>query len=161
MAQSAGAWRHAVAARLRILGHADGGGALTYAKHITHHCEPGRSCEFVVIAGRAASSGRQWTNAKLAFPLRRDWNGDREMDVGREVLRLLDEVLGLGGRSVGFVRSTPLLGVIPELDSMAVVTLITTMEERFDFVIQDDEISGDAFVTVGALEDFVAGKLAS
>ncbi len=82
------------------------------------------------------------------------------MDVQREVLRVLDEVLSLGGRSASFTRATPLLGAIPELDSMAVVTLITSLEEQLGIVVDDDDIDGDTFATVGALVDFVAAKLA-
>ncbi|MCP5286904.1 MAG: acyl carrier protein [Burkholderiaceae bacterium] len=82
------------------------------------------------------------------------------MDTQTEVLRIVDEVLSLNGRAVGFEAATPLLGAIPELDSMAVVTLITTLEERFGIVVDDDEISGDTFATVGSLSAFVAGKLA-
>ena len=47
------------------------------------------------------------------------------MDPTQDILQLLDETLSLGGRSAGFNRATHLLGAIPELDSMAVVTLIT------------------------------------
>jgi acyl carrier protein len=83
------------------------------------------------------------------------------MDVLKEVNRTLDEVLSLNGRGNAFTRDTPLLGAIPELDSMAVVTLITTLEERFDMIVDDDEIGGDTFASVGALADFVAAKLAS
>lgn len=83
------------------------------------------------------------------------------MDITREVCRLLDEVLSLGGRSTSFTRDTALLGAIPELDSMAVVTLMTTMEERFGILIDDDDIDGSTFATVGSLSDFVGGKLAS
>ena len=83
------------------------------------------------------------------------------MDVTREVLYALDEVLSLGGRTAGFTRATHLLGSLPELDSMAVVTLITTLEERFSIIVDDDEISGDTFASVGRLVDFVASKLPS
>ena len=83
------------------------------------------------------------------------------MNVEQEVLRVLDEVLSLNGRSAAFTRDTPLLGAIPELDSMAVVTLITTLEEQFGVMVADDEIDGDTFATVGALTDFVSGKLAA
>jgi acyl carrier protein len=82
------------------------------------------------------------------------------LNTATEVLRILDEVLSLGGRAMKFDAGTPLLGAIPELDSMAIVTLITTLEERFDIVVDDDEISGDTFITVGTLSDFVAAKLA-
>lgn len=75
------------------------------------------------------------------------------------MLRVVDEVLSLNGRTASFTRTTPLLGAIPELDSMAVVTLITTLEERFGLVVDDDDIDGSTFATVGSLTDFVAGKL--
>lgn len=81
------------------------------------------------------------------------------MDLLREVNRVLDDVLSLGGRANGFTRQTPLLGAIPELDSMAVVTLITTLEERMGITVDDDEIDGATFASVGSLVDFVAGKL--
>lgn len=82
------------------------------------------------------------------------------MDIERELLGLIDEVLSLGGRAMGFERDTPLLGAVPELDSMAVVGLINMMEEHFGFIVEDDEIDGSAFATVGTLTDFVQGKLA-
>lgn len=84
-----------------------------------------------------------------------------ELNITQEVLRVLDEVLSLNGRSAAFTRDTPLLGAIPELDSMAVVTLITTLEERFGLVVDDDDIDGSTFATVGSLADFVSGKLAA
>lgn len=83
------------------------------------------------------------------------------MDVLKEVLRVLDEVLSLAGRSAGFSRDTALLGAIPELDSMAVVSLITALEDQFGLVVDDDDIDGSTFATVGSLSDFVSGKLAS
>ena len=83
------------------------------------------------------------------------------MDVNRETLNVLDEVLSLGGRASSFTRETHLLGAIPELDSMAVVTLIGTLEERFGIVVDDDDIDGETFATVGSLADFVSAKLAA
>ncbi len=82
------------------------------------------------------------------------------MNVQPEVLRILDEVLSLGGRAKAFTADTPLLGAIPELDSMAVVTLITSMEEQLGIIVDDDDIDGATFATVGSLVDFVSGKLA-
>jgi acyl carrier protein len=78
------------------------------------------------------------------------------MNVQQEVLRAVDEVLSLGGRATAFTRDTS-LGTL--LDSMAVVGLITLIQERLDIVIDDDEIVGDNFATVGALVDLVASKL--
>ncbi len=83
------------------------------------------------------------------------------MNVMKETLRILDEVLSLDGRSASFSRDTALLGAIPELDSMAVVTLITTMEEQLGIVVDDDDMDGSTFATVGSLADFVSGKLAA
>lgn len=83
------------------------------------------------------------------------------MNTEKEVLSLLDEILSLNGRSAEFSASTPLLGAIPELDSMAVVALITGLEERFGFMIDDDEIEGSTFATVGSLIEFVESKLVS
>lgn len=82
------------------------------------------------------------------------------MNTRQEVLALLDEILSLKGRALGFTADTPLLGAIPELDSMAVVGVLTALEERFGFIVEDDEIDGSTFATVGSLVGFVASKLA-
>lgn len=82
------------------------------------------------------------------------------MNTQKEIARILDEVLSLGGRGAAFDSDTALLGSIPELDSMAVVTLIGSLEERFGILVEDDEISGDTFATLGSLTAFVDGKLA-
>jgi acyl carrier protein len=81
------------------------------------------------------------------------------MNVQAEVQQVLDEVLSLGGRSASFTRDTLLLGAIPELDSMAVVSLITLLEERFGIMVDDDDIDGAAFASVGSLVDFVSARL--
>lgn len=81
------------------------------------------------------------------------------MDVLSETLTVLDEVLSLDGRAKAFTRGTHLLGAIPELDSMAAVSLITTLEERFGILVDDDDIDGAVFETVGSLADFVAARL--
>lgn len=75
------------------------------------------------------------------------------------VKRLLDEVLSLNGRAQSFDLSTPLLGALPELDSMAVVGLLTAMEEQLGLMVDDDDIDGDTFATVGSLVDFVSARL--
>jgi len=81
------------------------------------------------------------------------------LDVQREVLTVLDEVLSLNGRVSAMNRESPLLGAIPELDSMAVVTLITSLEERFGIAVADDDLGASTFATVGALTDFIATRL--
>lgn len=77
------------------------------------------------------------------------------MNIAEELKTILDDVLSLAGRAQAFAADTPLLGAIPELDSMAVVSLITAIEERFGVEIADDEIEGAVFATFGSLADFV------
>lgn len=72
---------------------------------------------------------------------------------------MLDESLSLNGRSSTFDRDTALLGALPELDSMAVATVLTAIEDTFGVTIGDDELDGSVFATVGALADFIEQKL--
>ena len=75
---------------------------------------------------------------------------------------LLCDVLGLpGSRVARFNGGTPLFGALPEFDSMAVATLLTEMEERLGFLIEDDEVEAEDFMTFGRLLHFVRRKLAS
>jgi acyl carrier protein len=78
------------------------------------------------------------------------------------VLRgVLRDVLGLAPAQVdAFTPETGLFGHLPELDSMAVVSLLTEIEDRLDIVLEDDEIDGDLLETYGALLAFVTTKRA-
>jgi acyl carrier protein len=76
-----------------------------------------------------------------------------------QVKILLVQTLQLGARGETLDASSPLLGAIPELDSMAVVNVITALEERFGFFVEDDEISADSFESLGSLIAFVERKL--
>lgn len=77
-----------------------------------------------------------------------------------EVRNILGDVLSLGTRKNSLGESSSLLGAIPELDSMAVVNVITAMEEHFDITVDDDEISAETFETLGSLTLFVEQKMA-
>ncbi|MFP5392974.1 MAG: acyl carrier protein [Gammaproteobacteria bacterium] len=77
-----------------------------------------------------------------------------------EVKQILIDVLALGDAGAALGPDSGLLGNLPELDSMAVVNLIGALETHFGITIADDEISADAFQTLGSLADFVARKLA-
>lgn len=81
------------------------------------------------------------------------------MDVEQEVIKALRSVLSLDERSRALTTDSALLGTVPELDSMAVVSILTALEERFGFVVDDDEVDGRTFATVGSLTSFVQGKL--
>jgi acyl carrier protein len=75
-----------------------------------------------------------------------------------EVKTILIDVLGLGEAGRRLDADSPLLGSLPELDSMAVVSLIGALEEHFDIAIADDDISASTFDTLGSLAAFVAAK---
>src|SRR5690606_2820806 len=74
----------------------------------------------------------------------------------REILR---RTLQLGARADQLTAGSPLLGVVPEFDSMAVVTVLTMVEEEFGITIDDDEVSADVFQSVGTLAEFVDRKV--
>lgn len=76
------------------------------------------------------------------------------------VRSLLSDILGLDpDRVAGFDSETPLFGALPELDSMAVAELLTGIEDRCDIVIDDDDIDGETFETLGTLVAFVRAKM--
>lgn len=77
-----------------------------------------------------------------------------------EVRNILSDVLSLGERKNSLGEDSVLLGSIPELDSMAVVNVITALEEHFGITVDDDEISARTFETLGSLSHFVEQKLA-
>lgn len=81
------------------------------------------------------------------------------MDTTDRVIALLGEVLQLGDRVRALESSTLLLGRLPELDSMAVATIIGALEEQFGIVIDDEELSAETFETVGSLAEFVDQKM--
>ncbi|WP_298165555.1 phosphopantetheine-binding protein [Novosphingobium sp.] len=72
---------------------------------------------------------------------------------------LLNDVLGLGAaRVAAMTADSGLFGALPELDSMAVAGLLTEIEDRFDIVIDDDEVDGDMLGTYGDLLTFITRK---
>jgi acyl carrier protein len=72
---------------------------------------------------------------------------------------LLTESLGLGNRGRTLTADSPLLGEIPELDSMAVVAVITAIEDRYDIEFDDDELTAESFATLGTLTVMVERKV--
>ncbi len=65
----------------------------------------------------------------------------------------LAEVLAdvLGGTPSRYPPGTELFGSLPELDSLARVELITAVEVRFDFELDEDDITAEVFETVASL----------
>lgn len=72
---------------------------------------------------------------------------------------ILGQALSLGPRANQLTPASKLFGAIPELDSMAVMNVLTALEDRFGITVEDDDIDAQTFATVGSLADFVASKL--
>jgi len=77
------------------------------------------------------------------------------VNVDEKVLMTLRSIL-VGAR---LDANSALMGSVAELDSMAVVSILTALEEQFGFSIDDDEIDGRAFASVQSLTLFVRSKL--
>ncbi|AZP12460.1 acyl carrier protein [Undibacterium parvum] len=75
------------------------------------------------------------------------------------VKRILIDVLNLGITGQAMNAESHLLGAYAELDSIAVISLISRLEEHFGFDVEDDEINGQVFETLGTLSTFVDSKL--
>jgi acyl carrier protein len=75
-----------------------------------------------------------------------------------DVRSVVVTTLGIEDRADTLDASTPLLGGLPELDSMAVVELVAALEERFGITIDDEDVTGEVFETLGSLAAFVDGK---
>ena len=84
---------------------------------------------------------------------------DAPVAVIDDIKAVIGEALQIGDRVQSFDESVSLLGSIPELDSMAVVTIITALEENFNITVEDDEISAETFETLGTLCRFIEQKL--
>ncbi len=81
-------------------------------------------------------------------------------EIDRALRSVLVDVLGLAEQRVAeFDRDTGLFGHLPELDSMAVATLLTEIEDRLHLTIEDDEVEGEMLESYGALLAFVEGKV--
>lgn len=82
------------------------------------------------------------------------------MDTLARVKKILRDTLNLGDRAEKLTADSPLLGGLPEFDSMAVVTVITMIEDELGITIDDDELSAEIFATVGSLAEFLSQKAA-
>lgn len=81
------------------------------------------------------------------------------MTIVQSVIDILEEILQLGNRANDLTPGSPLLGAIPEFDSMAVVSVITALEDHYGIIVDDDDLDASAFETVGSLTAFVEEKI--
>ncbi len=73
---------------------------------------------------------------------------------------ILSDVLALEADLVAaFSGETGLFGHLPELDSMAVASLFTEMEDRLGIIIEDDDVDGEMLETYGGLLAFAQTKI--
>jgi acyl carrier protein len=79
------------------------------------------------------------------------------VDVG-SVTAAVVATLGIEDRAEAIDATTPLTS-IPELDSLAVLELVVELEDRFGISVDDEDVTADAFDTVGSLAAFVNSKL--
>ncbi|USI72115.1 phosphopantetheine-binding protein [Sphingomonas morindae] len=80
--------------------------------------------------------------------------------VDDQLRAILADTLGLApARAAALTADTPLFGVLPELDSMAVAGLLTEIEDRLGILIEDDEVDGALLESFGSLARFVRAKL--
>lgn len=86
--------------------------------------------------------------------------GEPPMDASRVapphwlgVRNAVAEVLGIDPAGLGL--ETPLLGHVPQFDSMAVVAILAALEDRFDLSIDYDDLTADVFASLETLVRFV------
>ncbi|MEU6138158.1 phosphopantetheine-binding protein [Nocardioides sp. NPDC047086] len=71
----------------------------------------------------------------------------------------ITEVIGPDHSAGTLTADTLLFGSLPELDSLALVELITVLEDRFGFEMDEDDINAEVFESVGSLAGYVRGQL--
>ena len=76
-----------------------------------------------------------------------------------DVKAVLVETLDLEDRADSLDADTPLLGSLPELDSMAVLELVLALEQRFEITIEGEDVTAEVFETLSSLAAFVEDKL--
>jgi acyl carrier protein len=74
------------------------------------------------------------------------------------VRRVLVRTLALADREDAIHAQTALLGELPELDSLAIVELVPALEDHFGITHEDDDVTGEAFATVGTLAELVSRR---
>jgi len=79
-------------------------------------------------------------------------------DISNSIKQLLIDTLSLDLAVADMEDELLLLGNIPEFDSMAIVSIITAIEEDFHFQADDDDLSAEVFESVASLIQFVESR---
>lgn len=81
---------------------------------------------------------------------------DQQTQTWQVLEQILRSVLGPHQQ---ITQQTALLGAIPEFDSSSIMTILTLLEDQFDIVFDDDELSADLFSSTATLYQFLLKKL--
>lgn len=81
------------------------------------------------------------------------------IDTSSELKSLLAHTLGMPEVPSLWTDDMPLFGNIPDLDSMAIVALVTAIEEHFAVEFVDEDMTMDTFANLAKLAAVVQGKL--
>ena len=79
-------------------------------------------------------------------------------NISSTVKQLLIDTLSLDLTIEEMEDDLLLLGNIPEFDSMAIVSIITAIEEEYQFMADDDDLSAEVFESVESLVAFVTAR---
>ena len=80
-------------------------------------------------------------------------------NITNQLKTVLDEALFLNGRTEQWSDQMSLLGNVPELDSMAVMNVVSALEIKFGIFVEDDDINAEVFATIESLALFINQKL--
>ncbi|MGF1606900.1 MAG: acyl carrier protein [Rhodothalassiaceae bacterium] len=83
------------------------------------------------------------------------------MSTFEQVQSIIGEALSLGDRAQTLTPESRLFGDIPEFDSMAVLTVVTSLEEHFDILFDDEDIAEEHFADMSSLVALVESKRAA
>ena len=64
----------------------------------------------------------------------------------------------IGGTGQDLERDSPLMGRFPEFNFRTVAGIVSAIEEQTACSVDDKEITGEIFETVGTLADFIESK---
>ena len=76
-----------------------------------------------------------------------------------EIKQLLIDTLSLDIMPAEMDDDALLLGDIPEFDSMAIVSVITALEDNYGFTSADDELTAEVFESIETVVNFVKQHL--
>lgn len=79
------------------------------------------------------------------------------MNISQVLREVLAETLAID--TTHFRAETPLLGALPELDSMGITALVIALEQRFAIEIQPEDVGACLLASLGNLENYLCARL--